>query len=210
MKRLLFYATAIVLSGSLLFCKNNPASQGSTDELPADRTDSLVGLKGCDRAGFKAQSKTARQFIYQDFTVNSKDKEDGKGQEIDIVRTDSGAEGLTIVHEEPTYFLGSSRGQVFFEETTGPENRKLVVYHVKRRTLMFRYPFCGEMEVTSTGFVRFYTPVEESDMTEVPECPEKEKWEKEGTKVVYAQLCLFSLINRSLTRKSEYVCIPLK
>lgn len=209
MKRLLFYATAIVLSGSLLFCKNTPASQGSAEELPADRNDSLVGLKGCERAGFKALSKTERQFIYQDFTVNSNDKADGKGQDIDITRTD-GAEGLTILHEEPTYFLGSSRGQVLFEEGTGPENRKLVVYHVKRRALLFRYPFCGDMEVTPNGFVRFYTPVEESDMTEVPECPDKEKWEKEGKKVVYGQLCLFSLVNRSLTRKSEYACIPLK
>lgn len=210
MKRILFYATAILLSGSLLFCKNNPASQGSSDELPAERNDSLVGLKGCDRAGFKAQSKTERRFIYQDFTVNSKDKEDGKGQDINIVRTDSGAEGLTITHEEPTWFLGSSRGQVLFEEGTGPENRKLVVYHVKRRALMFRYPFCGEMEVTPNGFIRFYTPIEESEMTEAPECPDKEQWEKDGTKVVYGQVCLFSLVNRSLTRKSEYACIPLK
>lgn len=209
MKRLLFYATAIVLSGSLVFCKNNPASQGASDELPADRNDSLVGLKGCDRAGFKALSKSERQFIYQDFTVNSKDKEDGKGQDINITRKD-GAEGLTIIHEEPTWFLGSSRGQVLFEEGTGPENRKLVVYHVLRRTLMFRYPVCGEMEVAPNGFVRFYTPVEESEMTKVPECPDKEQWEKDGIKFVYGQVCLFSLVNRSLTRKSEYACVPLK
>lgn len=210
MKQILFYATAILLTGSLSFCQNNPASNNTTDVLPSERNDSLYGLKGSDKAGFYPVSKTERDFLYQDFTVKVKDKADGAGQDINIVRTDTIKEDWPIIHEEPTYFRGVSRGNVLLEEGTGPENRKLVAYHVKRRALMFRMAFCGEMEVTSNGNLRFYTPVEESDVTKIPECPDKAKWEKEGLKVIYGQLCLYNLVQRSLTRKSEYACIPLK
>lgn len=212
MKHVLFYATTILLTSSLLFCQNNATPGSASEALPAERPDSLFGIKGSYRAGFKPISKTERDIVYQDFTVNVKDKEDGKGQDIKILRADSTGtvvDTWNIIHEEPTYFLGSARGQVFMEEGTGPENRKIVIYHAQRRALMFRWPFCGEMEVTANGNLRFYTPVEESEVTKMPECPDKEKWEKEGKKVVYGQLCLFSLVQRSLTKKSEYICMPL-
>ena len=56
------------------------------------------------------------------------------------------------------------------------------------------------------GFAR----IEESDMIKVPDCPDKAKWEKEGAKVIYGQLCLYNIVQRSLTKKSEYICVPLK
>ena len=73
-----------------------------------------------------------------------------------------------------------------------------------------RMAFAGEMEVNGNGNVRFYMPTEESEVIKIPKCPEKAKWEKDGLKVVYGQLCLYNLVQRSLTRKSEYMCIPLK
>lgn len=211
MKHVLFYASAILLTSPLLFCQNNPAANSASDVLPSERNDSLYGLKGADRAGFQPRSKTERDFIYQDFTVKVKDKEDGAGQDIQIIRTDTTTtDTMTITHEEPTYFRGAARGNILLEEGTGPENRKLVVYQIKRRALMFRYAYAGDMEVTSNGSVRFYTPTPESEITKMPKCPDKEKWEKEGKKVVYGQLCLYNLVQRTLTRKSEYMCIPLK
>lgn len=210
MKQVLFFAPVVLLAGTLVFCKNTPAASDANTPLPAERNDSLYGIKGCDRAGFHPITKTEREFLYQDFTVHVKDNPDGKGQEIRIVRTDTTTADMTITHEEPTYFRGVSRGQILLEEGTGPENRKLVVYHIKRRALMFRMAFAGDMEVSANGNVRFYTPTEESEVTKIPECPDKAKWEGEGLKVVYGQLCLFNLVQRSLTRKSEYICIPLK
>lgn len=212
MKQALLFASALLLAGVLFNCKNNPggtANAAAASEIPQERPDSMFGIKGCDRAGFKPISATEHEFIYQDFTVHISPKEEG-GENIRVIRTDSATTDLEIVHEEPTIFAGAARGQILLEEGTGPENQKLVVYHVKRKGLMFRMAFCGDMEVTPSGNVRFYTPTEASEVPELPDCPDKEKWEKQGLKVGYGQLCLFSLVNRSLTRKSEYICVPLK
>ena len=212
MKHVLLYVSAIVLVGLISFCKNTPGANNAADSsaaLPPDRTDSLFGITGSDRAGFHAISSTEREFVYQDFKVWVGPNENG-GEDIRAIPTDGPSDTLTIYHEGPSYFRGAARGQILVEEDKPDSTRELAVYHVKKSSLMFRTPFCGDMEITSNGNLKFMAPIEESEVTKLPECPEKEEWAKKGLKVGYGQVCLFSLPQRTLTRKSEYACVPVK
>ncbi len=207
MKHVLLYAPALLLAGMLSFCKNNAPEKPTTEFIP-ERTDSLFGLKGCDRAGFRMLSATEHEFVYQDFTVHITRKADGS-DDIKAVRTDSTTSDLTILHESPSYFRGSTRGQLFVEEDKGPGNREMAVYHVKRQALMFRTIYCGDMEIQANGTLRFLVPVEESEVSKMPECPERKEWEEKGLNVGYGQRCLYSLVSRMLTKKSEFACVAL-
>ena len=208
MKHVMLYVPALLLAGMFTFCKNSTPEKPTTEFLP-ERTDSLFGLKGCDRAGFRMLSPTEHEFVYQDFTVHITKKPDGS-EEIKAVRTDSTTSDLDIVHEGPSYFRGSSHGQIFVEEDKGPGNHEMAIYHVNRRSLMLRTPFCGDMEIWANGNVWFYTPIEESEVSKMPECPEKAEWDKKGWKTTYGQRSIFHLVNRTLTKKSEFACFPPK
>lgn len=210
MKHVLLFAPTLLMAALLSFCKNNaPAPEKPLTEFLPERTDSLFGIKGCNRAGFRMLSPTEQEFVYQDFTVHVTRKADGS-DDIKAVRTDTAAQDLVIIHESPSYFRGAARGQILVEEDKGPGKAEMVFYNVKLRSLMFRTPYCGEMELMSNGTLWFYVPVEESEVRKMPECPDREAWEKKGWNVGYGQRCLYNMVDRVLTKKSEFACVPLK
>lgn len=212
MKHVLLYASVLLIAGASVFCKNKSAAAATevSQVIPADRPDSLYGYPGCDVAGFHAISATEREFIYQDFKVHIGPNPIG-GEDIHAIPMDSTKGDLKIIHEGPSYFKGVSHGQLLIEEDKGADApRELAVYQFERKALMFRMAFCGDIQIASNGNLRFFTPVEEADVTNMPECPEKEEWAKKGMGVMYGQRCLFSLTNRTLTKKSEYTCLPKK
>ncbi|MBL7774606.1 MAG: hypothetical protein JNK89_01310, partial [Saprospiraceae bacterium] len=44
----------------------------------------------------------------------------------------------------------------------------------------------------------------------MPNCPDREAWEKKGLRVGFGQRYMYHMANRGLTRKSEFVCAPLQ
>lgn len=212
MKQVLVLVLATLFAGMVIYCKNAPGSgntEESATELPPERSDSLVGFKGCDRAGFKAISPTVHQFIYQDFIVEITDNPDG-GEGIRAYLIENPAKELKVFLEGKAHFRGAARGQLLVEEEKGPNKSELVVFSVSRQAVMFQKAFCGDVELMPNGNIWFNIPADSSKIEKKPECPEKKEWEKKGWAIQYGQRSIFSLVNRSFTRKSEYSCIPVK
>ncbi|MCC6463475.1 MAG: hypothetical protein IT260_23595 [Saprospiraceae bacterium] len=210
MKNVLLYASACVLAAILCFCKNTTTTTNEATtaaEAWPDRTDSLFGFKGCERAGFRAISATEREFTYQHTMVRVSDKKDDAGQNIEIFPLDSVAKKMNVLDEGALFFQGIVRNHMLIDVGTGPDQRELIIYNLGRPAKMYQTAYVGDIEIASNGNLRFLLPVEESEVSKMPECPEKEEWLKQGLRVGYGQVCLFSLVNRSLTRKSEFQCV---
>lgn len=213
MKKVLLYASVVAMAGMSIFCKNN--SSGTAGETQAakeiwpERTDSLAGAKGCERAGFRATSATEREFTYQHELIRVTDRSDAPGQQIRIFALDSVGKEFEVNDEGAIYFNGVARNHLLLSVGSVLNNREIIIYNMGRPAKVYQSAYYGEIEVTSNGNVRFLLPIEEKDMLKVPECAEKEEWTKAGKKIGYGQVCLYSLTNRSLTQKSEYQCVAL-
>lgn len=229
--RILLYFAGALIASLTLFCKNGntsanneaaPMGMGSgmrregaandTSKMSqiSPVTDSLFGFKGCERAGFRTYPPNIREFKYQNFTVRLTPKE-GTGEKIQVI-IDSIGKSLDVPDVEPTFFNGAVRNNVLVRVDNGPNDQELIVYNLDRNTLAqnYRTRYCGELFIASSGTMWFYYPVEEKDVTKMPECPEREEWEKKGLHVGYGQRYMFNLPKRGLTKKSEFACIPLK
>jgi len=197
-------------------CKNNASPDAKAPDItyPYEKPDSLLGFEGCMVAGYRALSPTEREFIYQDYSIKIADKENAPGENIEIVLDSIGKTLSVPASTEEGYFQGMARGHFFVDIGTAPDVREIVLYTVTEGKLMQAYrtnylpaepPF-----ISANGGFWFYTPIAESDMLQVPDCPDKEKWVKDGLRVGYGQRCVYNLVNRMLTKKSEYVCVPLQ
>lgn len=218
MKNFFFFAAAVLV---LLFesCENKTATIGNLPpvgeknltpgSLPPGKSDSLAGFRGCERGAWSALSADSEEFIYQHYVVVIKRKANGMGEEL-TVRRDSGRADFVIPMPENGYFHGVCRNKLFVDAGTGPDKRDLFIFDLDKMTQTFTTPYCGELRIVQSERLWFYLPVEESEVTKKPECPQQEEWSKNGWSVGYGQVCIFNFMNRSLTRKSEWACVPLQ
>lgn len=180
---------------------------------PFEKPDSLFGYEGCLMTGFRAYSPTEREFVYQDYTIRVKDKADGVGQNVELMRDSARVFTLPVSSEEG-FFQGAARNHLFFDVGTGPGIRQILLYSVKENDVfqVYRADYLPDVQpfVSSNGGFWFYAPIEESEMVKTPDCPDKEKWLKEGLRVGYGQRCVYNLMDRMLVKKSEYICVPLQ
>lgn len=216
MKNILAACLLLALSGVLLFCKNNTATskegetQNAATDFPPARTDSLVGFKGCDRAGFQAVGKGIVKFTYQHFAVQVAQRLDKMGEKITVIPLEGG-ESFDIPDLEAPHFIGVCRDYLFMDSGTGPDGRELFIFNVKNKTMVFQTKYCGdETWIVHDEKIWYSFPVDESEIAEKPECPEKEAWEKQGLRVGYGQRRIFDFLHRQLTQKSEYKCIAMQ
>ena len=223
MKNLFLFVSAAALSITLTFCKNTPLPEGQTmvtdktpteapapaAPLPMGNIDSLAGFKGCDRATWSPLTANSDQFVYHHYTVIVTRNSDEPGEKI-TVRRDSGRADFVIPMPEAGYFKGVSRSKLFVDAGTGPDNRQLFIYDVDKQSQYYSSSYVGEPQIIQAERFYFLLPVDEKDVTRIPDCPEKAQWEKDGLRVGYGQRCILNLLVRSLTRKSEWACVPMQ
>lgn len=220
MKRLFIPALAAALLCSLIACENKTATignqmpsdnaSGTTFEngpLPPGRNDSLAGFQGCERAAYSALTANSHEFIYQHYTVKIKENPNSPGEEVVVVR-DSGRQDFKIPMPSDGRFHGMCRNKLFVDAGTGPDNRTLFIFDVDKMVQNYSTSYCGELRIIGSQKLWFLMPVEESEVTKMPDCPDKDEWKKNGLGVGYGQQCIYNFMNRSLTRKSEWVCVP--
>ncbi len=230
-KRILLYIPVVVLGILLLACKNKnestetanvtapgvgagerPQGSGGQTMLP-EKIDTAFGLKGCDRAGFRNIKDKIREFTYDGYRVRLVKRDNEAGENIEVI-IDSTGRSLLVPNVEATYFAGGAFGHIFVDIGSDPEVRDILVYNLKRGSLaqVYRERYCvaGETFVSSNGGLWFYCPVDEMVVNKKPECPEQAEWLNKGLKVGYGQKYLYDLLNRGLTRKSEFICLPFK
>jgi hypothetical protein len=222
MKNLLLLATGTALLFTLIFCKNTPLPEGQTmvsDKTPLEftpekpvemvRRDSIAGFKGCEKATWSPLTNKSEEFIYQYYTVKITRDPNKPGEQITVVR-DSGKADFVIPMPDNGYFRGISRNKLFVDAGTGPNGRELFVFDMDRRLQFFNTPYCGEPEIIQQEKIHFLLPVDEKEVAKMPDCPEKEEWIKNGLQVGYGQRAIFYFMKRSLTRKSEWACVPMQ
>ncbi len=211
------YFFVILTAMAVGSCKNKATetqseTAGDAPVMLEEKTDSLMGFEGCSRAGFKMLSPQVHEFKYQYYTFRITTKEDG-AESIDV-RIDSTGRRFKVPDVEPTYFRGAARGHFFVDVGTAPGIRELIVYSLTRETLsqVYRTQYLLEEPpfVHENGNLWFYVPVPEGEVTKEPNCPDKAAWLKKGLKVGYGQRYLYNMVERGLTRKSEFICAPLQ
>ena len=106
---------------------------------------------------------------------------------------------------EATYFRGFSRGHFFVDIGKDPYVRDIIIYSLQKGVLsqVYRTPYIvADTPFVANGTFWFFRPVEQSEVPEKFECPDGDD------NVVFGQRYLYHMINRGLTRKSEYTCSP--
>ena len=224
MKNLSSFITGAALLFTLAFCKNTPLPEGQTmvsdktsaemqaagTPLPQGKLDSLAGIKGCDRATWSPLTTNSEEFIYQHYTVVITRHGDQPGEQITVKRDSGRADFVIPMPENGGFFSGVSRSKLFVDEGTGPDGRKFTVYDLDKQVQFFSSPYCGEPQIIQGERIYFLLPVDEKEVTRIPDCPEKEQWTKDGLKVGYGQRCILNLVVRSYTRKSEWACVAMQ
>ena len=184
---------------------------GAVSNLPEEKPDTLFGIEGCDRPGFRALTPKVHEFIYQGYRVRVTQRDDEAGEKLEVFIDSTGA-SLEVPTVEPTFFRGGARAHIFVDIGTAPDSREIVVYNLKRGTLaqVYRERYCvdGQTYVSQNGGFWFYCPVPESEVAKKPDCPDKETWAKQGLGTAYGQRYIYDMVNRGLTRKSEFICVP--
>lgn len=219
MKNLFSFAILAALTLLLHSCENKTATIGKLSPetgktltpgpLPPGKSDSIAGFRGCERASYSPLSADSDEFIYQHYTVKLTRKSDGPGETITVMR-DSGRADFIVPMPEAGRFFGICKNKMFVDAGTGPDNRELFIFDLDKEVQTYNTPYCGDLRIAESQRLWFLMPVEESEVVKKPECPEKEEWTKKGLKVGYGQRCIFNFMNRSLTRKSEWICVPLQ
>lgn len=219
MKNLFFFSLAIALTLTLIFCKNTPLPEGQTVvtretsaeppiSLPASQNDTLPGFKGCERASWSLLSASSGQFLYQSYTVKINLVPNKQSEEI-IVLPDTGEGSFTIPMPDDGHFHGICRNKLFVEASDEAGGRRFFIFDIEKPAQLYSTPYCGEPQIVESDRLHFLQPVDEKEVTKMPDCPNKEEWTKNGLRVGYGQRCIYNLEKRSLTRKSEWVCVPL-
>ena len=129
MKNLFTIAAATVLTLLLASCENKTATIGNLTKktgeltpggLPAGKSDSIAGFKGCESAAFSPLTPDSDEFLYQHYTVIIKRKPNDAGEEV-TVRRDSGRTDFVIPMPEAGRFYGILHGKLFIDAGTGPD-----------------------------------------------------------------------------------------
>ncbi|MCW5922723.1 MAG: hypothetical protein KIS77_10280 [Saprospiraceae bacterium] len=222
MKNLFLLATGTALLLAFSFCKNTPLPEGQTivsdstplntepeQPLPMGKLDSLAGFKGCEKATWSPLTANSEEFIYQHYIVKITRDPKTPGEQITVLR-DANRPNFVIPMPDAGVFKGVCKNKLFVDTGTGPDGRELFVYDVDNMTQIYNTRYYGDPEVVNAEKIYFLMPAEESDVTRKPDCPEKEEWLKDGLRVGYGQRCIFNFTVRSLTRKSEWACVPLQ
>lgn len=216
-KHIQFYFSIALLALIILACKNASSDKSADGQdsaplasYPGPRTDSVAGFQGCERAGFKALSPQLNEFKYQNYTFQMNKKE-GEGETVEITIDSSGTK-FKLPEVEANYFRGVSRDHFFVDIGTDPEIRDVIVYSLNKEvlTLVYRTAYLVKYPPTvANGSLLMYVPVEESEVSKMPACKDKDAWLKDGKRIGYGQRYMYHMQNRGLTRKSEFVCAPL-
>lgn len=222
MKNLFLFAIGMALLFTLAFCRNTPLPEGQTmvsdktpipsaPDLPVqmDKRDSIAGFKGCEKASWSQLTTFSEEYVYQRYTVKITRNPDKPGEQITVKR-DSGRADFVIPMPEDGYFRGVSRNKLFVDAKNEAGGRELLVFELDRMLQFFNIRYCGDPEIISHEKIYFLIPVDEAEVTRIPDCPQKEEWTKNGLKVGYGQRAIFKFMKRSLTRKSEWACVPLQ
>lgn len=223
MKNFVSIAAGTALLFTLVFCKNTPLPEGQkmvSDKAPTDtssvgyvptgKKDSVPGFPGCDKATWSSPAPNSDEFIYHHYTVVVTRNADGAGEQITVKRDSGRADFIIPMPEEPGYFYGICRNKLFVDAGTGPDGRQLIIFDLDRTLQYFSTPYCGDLQIVHSDRLYFMKPVAESEVEKMPDCPEKEQWIKDGLRVGYGQRCIFNLLQRVLTRKSEWACVPMQ
>lgn len=212
-KYLQLYFSIALLALAALACKNNTSASADTPATyPGARTDSLAGFKGCERAGFKALTPQSHEFKYQNYTFLMTKREDGGEGEVIEITIDSSGTKFKLPAVEANFFQGASRDHFFVTIGSDPEVRDVIVYSLAKNTLTLVYRnayLVNDPPFVANGSFQFFCPIEESELTKTPICPDKEAWVKDGKRIGYGQRYMYHMQNRGLTRKSEFTCAPL-
>lgn len=219
MKNLFLLTAGTAMLFTLAFCKNTPMPEGrkvvsdqlpeASAPLPMGNIDSVPGFQGCDKATWSPITVNSEKFVYQHFTVIVARNNDQLGEQITVQR-DSGRADFVLPPVEAGHFYGVCRNKIFVESGTGTEGRQLIVFDVDKQVQFFNTLYYGEPQIVHSDRLYFLMPADEKEVTRIPDCPEKEQWTKDGLRVGYGQRCIFNLLQRTLTRKSEWVCVALQ
>lgn len=223
MKNLLLLAAALPVIFVLSFCKNTPAPEqqsATTETIPVDtagessasaptgQIDTVAGFRGCEKASWVPSANTnIERFYYQHFTVKVMRNGDKPGEQIIVYRKDS-LPNVIIPMPENRFFMGLCRNKLFVTTAPDAPQREMFIYDIDKMQLYFESPYCGEPEIVHFEKLYFLLPTDKKEVTKIPDCPEKEEWEKNGKEVGYGQRAVLNLLRYSFTRKSEWACVP--
>jgi hypothetical protein len=198
---------------ALVNCKNQNSNEGQKVEsvtYPSTPVDTAYGFNGCDRAQMVIKSPTEVELTYHHYIVSLTTKPDEPGEAVKLTPREEGQITYNLPVQENSYFVGINRDKAFIESGTGPDGRQLLVWDIPKRKGLLQMMYTDTVLITSSGRMWFFEPVDVSVIDSLPACPQKAEWEAGGLGVGYARRCLYNLEDGSLTKKSEYKCVPLQ
>jgi hypothetical protein len=203
----------LFIAFALVTCKNQASSGGQKAEsatYPSAPIDTAYGFNGCDRAQMVIKSPTEVELTYHHYMVTLTTKPDEPGEEVKLTPREEGQITYNLPMQENSYFVGINRDKAFIDSGTGPDGRQLLVWDIPKRKGLLQMMYTDTVLITSSGRMWFFEPVDVSVIDSLPACPQKAEWEAGGLGVGYARRCLYNLEDGSLTKKSEYKCVPLQ
>ena len=184
----------------------NTAADTTAFSVPRD---TLVGFKGMDRCGYTRSASGEHEFTYRHYSIKTNDLKDEPGQSISIMNLDTKS-GFSIPSGLNGFFAGISQDVLFVDIGTGPDNREMVLFSLKTMKPVLKSRYVGDPEVLDNGKMWYMKPADEKTITKMPDCPDRGEWEKQGLRVGYGQVCVYSLTANTELRKMEWRCVPLQ
>jgi hypothetical protein len=204
MKFLVLTFLSIILLA--ICCKNVDAPQKIyRGEEPLVAVDTMIGFLGCDRPSVIHPSPNEALYQYQHFSVEVSPLASEAGERIQV--NNEQGKVLEVPKDNAPFFAGIRGNHLFVDRGTGPDGREIVIYDLSKRGMEFQGKYTDTVRIVNNQ-VWIWEPVATASVTKEVVCPNQEEWTKNGLQVGYAQRTLYHLVNRSITRKSEYKCVP--
>jgi hypothetical protein len=206
MKNLIFLHILITV-----FCsceqKQAVSSTQNRNSMMTQR-DTLIGIKGCDKAQFE-ETQTGNAFIYPQIKVTTIPSEDGIGDEIYVISPNQ-KDTFWIENIEAYHFMGIKNDLLFIDNGTGPNGRAVLIYDLKTRKLIHEARYEGDLSIAG-GKMTYKTPIDTRNIRLMASvCPDREKWEKQGLNAGYAEFMAFDLKTREAEQTGEYTCYVIQ
>ncbi len=201
------------LATLLLFaaCRNASTKTGaSSNAAPSGPVDTLYGIEGAERATMEITPEGEKQLTYQGYRIRIQENSQSPGEKVFVTPRDSGAVTYSIPMEDGAYFCGINRSKAFIDIGTGPSGREVAIFDLQKRMIQFRSTYADTLLISYNGKLWYYFPVDPAQIDSLPDCPQQTEWEASGLGIGWAERRLYDFGNGSLTRKSEYKCVPLQ